>query len=556
MRAALILLIPLLLNAEERWLQLQSGPFEVFTNAGEKQGKETLNELEQLRHVLGTTIGQTDLKSVWPIRVVLLKPGKQAASFPEVKLGRDAYLSQVTAIAPETRAGAVRILLQANAGRIPAALERGLITLFSTLQVEGTRVTLGAKPEHPDRDWTRVHMLSVDPAFSGKLRALLFNLQRGVEDNAAYRNAFEKGPAEIETLLNHYLEAGKYGTVAMSGRPLSAQRQLYAKELPASTAALAQADVLFANGDMRAIAAYTALLKQTPELAPANEGLGLMAAQASRMADALRYLESATQGQTAGARAWLELGRLQTELARKRALFTKAAQAAPKWAEPWAALGQLESDPARKVVAWKTAAQLDRRNVSYWRALAEAQDAAQLFADAAKSWGEAERAVETAAEREQIHQARLATDQERVAQSLAQKDAIRRKADQEMQDLKNRALADIRAAETRASRGQAPLNPKTEVIDYKDSLADTKRVAGLLERVDCLGKKARLHIRGSSDSMQLLVSDPTKIVISGGGERALGCGPQTPPRLITVEYTPKPDKKLGTAGEAQFIEFR
>jgi hypothetical protein len=54
----------------------------------------------------------------------------------------------------------------------------------------------------------------------------------------------------------------------------------------------------------------------------------------------------------------------------------------------------------------------------------------------------------------------------------------------------------------------------------------------------------------------LIVADPAKIVIRGGGERSLGCGAQKPPRSLNVEYNPKADKKLGTAGEVESIEFR
>ena len=112
---------------------------------------------------------------------------------------------------------------------------------------------------------------------------------------------------------------------------------------------------------------------------------------------------------------------------------------------PPAKVWRAVTDPARRVLPLKNAANLEPRNANYWRALAEAQDGAKLFTDATKSWGEAERASETQSEKERIHQARLATEQERVAQSLAEKAEARRKADQEIQDLKNRALADIRA---------------------------------------------------------------------------------------------------------------
>jgi hypothetical protein len=57
-------------------------------------------------------------------------------------------------------------------------------------------------------------------------------------------------------------------------------------------------------------------------------------------------------------------------------------------------------------------------------------------------------------------------------------------------------------------------------------------------------------------TVQLLVRDPSQIVIVGGGEKAFGCGVQKPPQKIFVEYIAKPDAKQRTAGEAVSIEFR
>jgi hypothetical protein len=56
--------------------------------------------------------------------------------------------------------------------------------------------------------------------------------------------------------------------------------------------------------------------------------------------------------------------------------------------------------------------------------------------------------------------------------------------------------------------------------------------------------------------LQLLVRDPSQIVIVGGGEKAFGCGAQKPPQKVLVEYIAKPDAKQRIAGEAVSIEFR
>ena len=49
---------------------------------------------------------------------------------------------------------------------------------------------------------------------------------------------------------------------------------------------------------------------------------------------------------------------------------------------------------------------------------------------------------------------------------------------------------------------------------------------------------------------------PGKIAIAGTSNSSLGCGPQRPPRRLTVEYTATPDAKLASAGDVQVIEFQ
>ena len=81
------------------------------------------------------------------------------------------------------------------------------------------------------------------------------------------------------------------------------------------------------------------------------------------------------------------------------------------------------------------------------------------------------------------------------------------------------------------------------------------KAVGILKQVDCLGKQARLVIQaGDGKIIRLLVRDPSKIAIVGEKPEALGCGRQKP-RKISVEYFPKTDAKLATAGDVATIEF-
>ena len=126
---------------------------------------------------------------------------------------------------------------------MPPAFEHGLIEFFSTFEANGIHITVGAPPPRPDLDWARVHLLMVDPEYSGKLRVLLFNLRQGIAEDASYRNAFGQGPAEIEAKAKSHLAAGRFQTTSISSLPLS-EKDFPERAVSVADARLARADLL------------------------------------------------------------------------------------------------------------------------------------------------------------------------------------------------------------------------------------------------------------------------------------------------------------------------
>lgn len=130
--------------------------------------------------------------------------------------------------------------------------------------------------------------------------------------------------------------------------------------------------------------------------------------------------------------------------------------------------------------------------------------------------------------------------------------------ERDLQRVKTQSEAAIHAAEDKARRelnpdGTAP--PKPEV--WWEDAQSNAQAEGLFVRLDCLGQEARIYIQtGDGKTTPFLIRDPSKIVLVGGGEKALHCGVQRPARKVAVQYISKPDPKLKTAGEAQTIEFR
>lgn len=538
--------------ASAAWVELRAptGPFAVLTENADA-GRLALNHLEQFRYALGLSIGQQELKSVWPIVIVVAKPAKGVPP-PALGLARGAFISSfLLGSAPprEWWRSLGQILLDGTlAGRMPPGFEDALGSLYSTLEVKGPRLTVGVPPPPSERTpaWALIHMLATSPETSGRIRVLLANLAQGADPDAAFRNAFEQPEAQLLARADAYLKAGVFNTMPVSGRALDPDRF---KLIPASPSQvkLIPGDLLLAAkappAEIRA--AYQNAVEQGA-VAGGHEGLASL--------DPTEYKE-AIRVEGASARAWLEYGRQLKDPTQAQAAFEKAIQLNPNWSEPHFRIAEIADTPGKKVFALKKAVAADPRNMAYWRAYAEALETQKNFVEAVKAWRGAERAAPSEAERVELRRIAQQRGDLRSEQEAAER---RRKAEEEraeVERLRLEAVERIRAAESKANQQAGAVKDPSKVEKWWDGPPLTK-VSGTLVRVDCLGRQARLVLQtAEAKPLQLLVPDPAQIVIMGGGEKTFGCGPQKPPRNVTVEYVPKPNAKLGTAGEAQVVEF-
>jgi len=556
----LLLVLPVLLPAEDHWIALKSDSFEAFSNAGDRPAREKLMYLEQFRETLRVITGKQDMRLVWPVHVVIFKNASDIPSAPkQFALGRDARMAGIAESAEFSRDSLkelARLLLYENTNRLPPDVERGLIELVSTVQIDGPHITLGAPVPEAERSpgWALTHLVTVNPEYAGRSRVMISNLEQSGDFDAACHNAFEKSGAQIEQQADAYLKAGNFGTTSISGRALSLTRDFRPVQLGSEDARITLADLLLAGGHTaEATAAYKALHGPA-----ALEGLALIDLDNSKDREAKSALRDAIDSHSTSARAWLELGRLESDSAE----LQKASELNPRWAEPHFQLAEL--DPAidkdqleKRAALLKNAANLDPRNIDYWEALARTEVTAKNFPEAQKAWSGAERAAATDEERNRIHKVRLQVEQDRFEYDRAERKRIADEREQDLARVKAQSEAAIHAAEDAARKkmnpdGKAP--PKAEVWYQEPNSGPS--VQGLFQRLDCLDQRARMVIQtADGKTMQLLVSDPSQITLGGGGEQTLTCGQQKHARQVLVHYDAKPDAKLHTAGEATAIEF-
>lgn len=527
----ILLLAAVVILADEKWVRIRIGPFEILSSAGEGGARQRALEAEQLRHVFATMTGVKEPVAIWPIRIVLRKGAVPGA----ISTSRDSYLSQAAPNAPlghDWKASCTRILLDSNVNRLPAGIESGLIALLSTLEVKGTFLTIGVPPPAPERtrDWARLEMLATDPELAVHMRVFLYNLTQGADLDAAYRNAFEKRAAEMEKRVDAYFAAGDFKPAPFPGRALS-ERDFTVREVDALDGKAAIAGLEGTE------AAYNALPSPLRE-----EGLGWLAERAGHAAEAQKNYDAATKAGSRNARAWAGTA--------TREALAKAAELNPLWPEPWRLLAALEKEPVRKIAALRKAATLARRDAGLWAALATTLQSNNQYSEAARAWTVAQVAATSEQERDHLRQERRDIETKRVEFEEAERRRIADGQARDLQRVKDQAMSEIRAAEAKANSEMQKSGPKPTKVEewWDDSTGPKEKATGKLERVECLRSGSRwIILTDQGKRLTLRIVDPGKIGLTGGGRKAMGCGSQKPAPRVSVEYA---------KGELKAVEFQ
>lgn len=557
LRLSLLACLSLGLQAEDHWIAIKSGPFEVFSTGSERAAREKLMYLEQFREALRILTGKDEIGLVWPIDVVVFKNPKDAPALNgHFVLGREARMEiapETGDFSPETLKALARLLVYENTAGLPRSMENALIDLVSTMRTDGAHITLGDPVPQAERthDWALLHLVISKPDYLDRAHILLTNLQQSGDFDAACRNAFQKSGAQINQEADDYLKAGNFAPVSISGRAINV-RYKKLEQVDRQDVLALTADLLMAAGSPDAAKAYAFGGTR------GDEGLGLLALKAQKRDDARDLFDHAVGAGTLDARPWLEDGRLEADQKTARADFERAARLNPRWAEPYIQMADQEFDPGKRADLLKKAVALDPRNVDLWQTLASAEKAARNFTEMQKAWGGAERAAANDEERARIHQVRLQQDQEQIDIEKADRKRIAEEKEQDLQRVKAQSDAAIHAAEEEARKKLNPdgAAPPTNAV-WMDELKGNASLDGVFLRLECLsGDQARMVIKTSDGkTVPLLIRSPGQISLSGG-EKTMGCGVQPGSPRVHVEYDAKPDAKMRTTGDVTSIEFR
>lgn len=530
---------PPLSQARERWTELNIGPFYVDTDSDVGAARNALTQLEQLRWVLGGLLESKDLPSLWPIRVLLTHSANTNPNSHFVwQNAQFVWLTSPGERLPLDEMGGM--LLDDNTPRLPADVESGLRQLFGTLEAHGSRVSWGGAPPHPDLAWARMQLFATKFEYSSSFHIFL-NALKGSTVRAAEQNAFGKPSDLLEQQAKTNLAANNWQAVSVSGRPLDPKRDFGEHSVDDVIVGVYVADAQLSTDPAAAEAAYKAAVEAKGAAAALGfEGLARIAE--IKHENPKPFLDDSIHNGSKSAPVYVSAAD-GLDAAQALPLLKKAEQLNPRWAEPVFREAELASDAAQKEALLKRATQLEPRATEFWLELAKLQDESGNATAAQGTWLRAEDSAPNEAERDRIHQERLDSEQRRLDAA----DQARRRDREALHLADERAqqaeLDRIHAAETKANQladSKAGSDKPEKVVPW-DQVVAQKKLQGILVRVDCLHTATRLSVKDNSgNAIELLLKDVS--------QTGLACGPQQPPRRVSLEYSADPDDRFHTAG--------
>jgi tetratricopeptide (TPR) repeat protein len=554
-----------------RWQKIQSPNFELFTTAGERNGREVARHFEQVRAFFLEAMGLGS-KSGPPVRIVVFRSDKEFAPYAPNDFAAAFYLgaedrdyivmkSASSDHFPVAVHEYTHLLVKHSGIKVPVWFNEGLAELYSNLKPLGGKIEVGdiivphllllQQSKWIDlptllavdynsplfgkthaglfyaESWALVHMLYLGADYRPRLPALLEGIKTGAPAADTFRKAYGKPVEQVQKDLESYLRRASFNASLFNTRLAKAVDVPAVSDSSQLEAGLVLAEILANLRDKAAAARemYNGLARDNPKDWRPEQGLARLGLREGHRPDALAHYARAAELGSTNAKMYLDYGRLlraADQHAEAAVMLKRATEIDPDDRDARLELGYayvLADNHAEALAQFQMVKQVNEEQAfGYFHAMAyayyrlgrktEARDAIARCRKYAKSTEEINR----------------------------------------LDDLEDSIDYVPRIPVLRADGEDPDAPPK---LKRREALAIAE---GTLRQIDCLEGKIRMRIGVGTDSMSFAILDPGSVAVRDGASLDFTCGPQKP-RRIRIEYEAREDAIPGTLGVVRTIAF-
>lgn len=557
----------------QNWVEIKSKNFTVFTDAGDRRGREVALRFEQMREIFGTLMLHDKINPTAPLAILAFKDRKGLSQVAPLWKGKPVELSGVYYSGEDRHFIAMdlssslgwavvfheyaHMLLNTNYPPAQPWFDEGFAEYFSTIEVSKKEVKVGMPPEyigqalglslipveklfsvtHNSKDynegdrrsqfyaesWLVVHYLYDMKRIKPLPKYFRLVLNNKVPVAEAIKQAWGMEPKQMDRELNEYLNSRK-GVYLVLQLPNVGEDVTYGmRKMKDYEAEAAIADLHLHSADYveKAAGEFEDVLKKDPENADAYRGLGYWFMRKNDFDKAEEYFQRAAKLGSTDARVHFFVA---------QAMFRKG-----------------EHDPD----ALFQMSQELQLAIKYDPTFSEAYSLQAYVFSTLKEWPEANKAIQTAIrldprnERFQLNQASQFMAQDKFDEALAIYEKLKASSDPQIvtiasgqasaaRDLEDKPLLRLNARsqpQDESPQWQAKSdsanqdelkaleNRQRGMEDEKPDTRPMKYVTGKLLGIDCAQeKRAVLRVVQGQKTYKLTAPIVSKILVIGANE--------------------------------------
>ena len=537
------------------WLRITSANFELYTNAGEKKGREAILYFEQVRALFDKLAKSKDTPAL-PVRIIAFQSETEYEAYRSSDSADAFYVSGqdrdyivMKSIASQFYPVAihqyVHLLIKHSGLDLPVWLNEGLAEVYSPLKAVGSQVQLGDilfgrvyelknnkwldfptllsvdrnSPLYDEKQkagifysesWALTHMLSLSNEYSKKFPDFLGLIKAGDSQAAVFEKIYGKTLSELQEELPIYMRGSRFNAARVNVR---LEKSTESPEIKTVT----DVESRGALADLQAVTHTRALVKPEHLTEPVS------AVPVPPKRDVEPNVQTAPPERSAA-----PVQSVQQRAPPKRDAESNVQKARPKRSAAPVQAVQPPAPPIRDAEPNVQAAPPER-------SAAPVQSVQQP--------AEPKREVET----------KVATT--RPKRPVKPVQAVQQPAEPK-RDVETTVAAT--RPEHPVEPVPAPQQPVPQRRDEEPAEASTRSAEGTLQQIDCAGKAARLRILVAGQQMMLLIEDVNRVSMKTAGKQVTHefvCGPQEPV-TVAIQYAVKSDPMFKTEGLVRTLEFR